>query len=582
MFTRDSKIMLQFLPKMSGGFFERLHVRLLPVYVLVESVGLIDRLFNVVCGRLSKLALPIVILAPCIAIVWGCIMMVRARDPISGAYKYRGLWRHSARVLALLAAVGVVVSLVPSRVIPSNRLLLLADVEDETGDPNFPAAGVKTAFLVALVQSGRLGVLPPEVTGEVLQKMGKPRDERITEELGKQICIRAGIGPLILLRVKGVEETYTLSGRVISPTTGQLLGQSEIQAVSRASLTQALGHLAQELRREFGDTLYDVRISSRPLAEATTSSIDALKAYSEAQQLLGEGVYKDAQEQLNKALQLDSDFAMAWTELASLYEYQADIPKALACLERAYKLRDRLTEVEKARVEEYYYELVLDDPEGALSKVAAFVKNFPKNSSRLGTLDDTASRLMRFHIAKDAEEKERMLLQKPSFESTIASWSTELSLGNFRKAVEIALQIRRDWPVEEKTRGLVRISHRALGDFQKAEAEIEDLPASAGNEETLWIIGLVDLYKGRLQSAREHWLRYLEMLNSPASGSDPLLVENKKGMAHLWVARVGLLKGETETVREHLNQVAGVRDEYLAEAGKYYARIVISQRRTNC
>jgi tetratricopeptide (TPR) repeat protein len=83
----------------------------------------------------------------------------------------------------------------------------------------------------------------------------------------------------------------------------------------------------------------------------------------------------------------------------------------------------------------------------------------------------------------------------------------------------------------------------------------------------------VDLYKGKLQAAYGHWLQYVEMLNTIKSGTDAKLVEKEKGMGRLGLARIALFRGDTNSARENLNQVAGIRDEYMAEVGKYYARI---------
>ena len=229
-----------------------------------------------------------------------------------------------------------------------------------------------------------------------------------------------------------------------------------------------------------------------------------------------------------------------------------------------------MTRPEQVKIDEFYFGLVLNDHERALKEVAEFVREYPKNLDLLNTFADDASALMRFDIAEDAEH--RLLgtppFRKSSTESVLALWNEQLARNEFPSAAGTAKQARDDIPDLFQGPYLEVISFLAEGNIDKGEAEISHLREQQLAQASLWLGGLLDTYKGRLAAAQRQWTEYLGIVQDT---SETWVAS--EDVAHLWLARICLLAGDAEAARKHLNQVQKVRDEYLAEAGKYYARL---------
>jgi tetratricopeptide (TPR) repeat protein len=482
------------------------------------------------------------------------------------------VWRLGTRVLAILATVAlIIVEIVPPRVaVASPKSVLIADLEE--GETLLSPQAAWTALSTGLQQSPSINVFAPNDLQEALHSMKRSPRERITTQLGREICVREGIGPLITWNLVQSTNTYLLQAQALNPSDGTVLAEVKTAPFHSTSVTKAIGDLASNLRRQFGDSALKVYSSSKPLEIATTPYLPALEYYAAAEQHLAEKQYAVAETELQKALDIDSDFAMALREMATLYDYRGEVVPAIASITRAYQLRDDVTKPEQVKIDDLYFNFVLSDPKRALKEVSDFVSENPKNTQLLSTLADDSSELMRFDIAEDAELRlrARRPFSRASAESVLALWNDQIRLNQFPSAVETAKQAQRDIPDLLEGPYIDVLSSLAVENIAQAENEISRLQQTHDELASLWLGGLLDIYKGRLSSAQTKWSTYINSIEhqQPMETWVP-----GKDVAQLWLARICLVSGNTAEARSHLGQVQSVRNEFLAEVGKYYARL---------
>ncbi|MGE5139112.1 MAG: protein kinase domain-containing protein, partial [Rudaea sp.] len=234
----------------------------------------------------------------------------------------RGLWLAACALLivALAVVTGWIVSLRAGSAIPfaSRDFIMVADFSNKTGDPVFDKS-LWTAFIVGLQQSRYANVLSRTRIDQALARMGKGPETVIDEAIGREICLRENTRGLAVCDIAGFGSSYVLSVRLVDPQTGETLRAYQQSAVGKDAVIAALGRIAARLREDLGESLSSIRQSSRSLPQVTTESLDALKAFADGRYLWRRGSYKEAVRLYEKALALDSDFAMAHAELGSAF-----------------------------------------------------------------------------------------------------------------------------------------------------------------------------------------------------------------------------------------------------------------------
>ncbi len=535
------------------------------VVILLHLPSILDALVNVVRGDVSYWVILMMVLLP-YAGVWGLFWwFLYHRDR-----KDSRSWRILMRGCVIFATALAIVLLIPSKVESAPPRLLIADLENLANSPEIPIAGEKRALIVALQQSHRLRVVLPEEMVEALQRMGKQPDSPLTPATAHELCTREGIGLLLRWQIKRDEAAYTLEGTLQNVAGNAVLAEVVVGPFSLDQLTPSIDRFARQIRRQSGDTLVRV-LASKPLADATTPSLAALQAYSDAQTELEQTRYQSAEEQLRRAVELDPNFALALIDLASLYEQKGDLLAATTLVTRAHEVRERLTVPERVKVDEYYYWLVLNDHEQAIRVVKDFLKAYPNHLERYETLAYQQSTLMNFEEAEDAESK--FIGRRPwstrSVEPVISLWQFQLAQGKFPQALTTANGLIEDVPTLTYAPYLLVIPTLAQGKIQDSRSVLQTNPR-ANEEARLWLGGLIDLYTGRLITAEDNWQRYHDVI-AGARAETPWIESSSR--VQLWISRVALRTGNFDVVRRNLEVTGEVRDEYLAEIGKYYVRI---------
>jgi tetratricopeptide (TPR) repeat protein len=253
--------------------------------------------------------------------------------------------------------------------------LLIADLENTTDETIFDATW-REALNAALSQSRFVNVFPRERLADALARMKIDPSRRLDRELGIEVCRREGLEALLVSSLRRSGSAFQISVQAIEPTTGGLLLAESETFVAKEELFERVDSLARRVREGLGESLGSIEAASRPLARATTASLEALELYSQARTLKSSGELDAASGMLRRAVELDPRFAMAQLELAEVYYRLGDHDRAVECFTRAYDLREEVSERERYLIAANY-ESLLENYEEAAQHLKVLVRLYP-------------------------------------------------------------------------------------------------------------------------------------------------------------------------------------------------------------
>ena len=230
--------------------------------------------------------------------------------------------------------------------ITERDFILVADFSNRTADPVFDGT-LRKAVALDLDQSPYLNVVSDRRVAEALRRMGRDPEEKLTPELGTDLCQRNGIKALLVGSINTIGNDFLVSMEVIDAATGEVLAQDHGQAKQKEDVLSVVDQIGTDLRERLGESLASVRRFEKPLPEATTGSLEGLRAFAlgdakhfSAYEIEAIGLYKHA-------LDLDPSFALAWARLAAAYRNLGDEVDAGDAARQAYALKDRVSERER-------------------------------------------------------------------------------------------------------------------------------------------------------------------------------------------------------------------------------------------
>ena len=228
--------------------------------------------------------------------------------------------------------------------------VVLADFSNTTGDPVFDES-LKHALAVSLQQSPFLSLVSDEQVKQTLIQMGRPANSPLSLDVAREICERTLSKAMLSGAISSVGSQYSLTLQATNCATGASLEQVGTNAAAKDKVLDALGQGASELRKELGESLSSVQKYDRPLAEATTNSLDALKLYSLGLAAIDEKDSAAGVPYFKKAIELDPNFAEAYALTATMYGNLGESQLASEYAQKAYALRDRVTDSEKFQID---------------------------------------------------------------------------------------------------------------------------------------------------------------------------------------------------------------------------------------
>jgi eukaryotic-like serine/threonine-protein kinase len=254
--------------------------------------------------------------------------------------------------------------------------VVLADFNNQTGDPVFGDA-LKQAFAVELGQSPFLNVLSDHKVNETLRMMGRTPGDRISVDVGREICQRNGAKALLSGAISSLGNVYLITLSAVTCSTGENLAQEQADATSKENVLKALSQASSRLRSKLGESLPSVQKYESPV-EATTSSLEALQNYSRGIRLRGTKGFAASLPFLQRAVELDPGFPSAYIALAVAYSNLGQRELALKYATKAYELRDRVTERERLRISTSYFRTT-GETEKSLLAYEEWISSYPRD-----------------------------------------------------------------------------------------------------------------------------------------------------------------------------------------------------------
>jgi serine/threonine protein kinase len=286
----------------------------------------------------------------------------------AGTHATRGwtLWKIALPVMTvvLLVAGGLYYRSHRSKRLTEKDTVVLADFANSTGDAVFDDT-LKTALSVALRQSPFLNLLSDDRVGTTLKLMTRPANTPLTSEVTREVCQRAQSKAYIAGSIATLGSEYVLGLKAVNCQRGDTLAQEQVTAVAKEKVLDALGEAASKLRGELGESLATVQKFDVPLEQATTSSLEALKAYSR-------GDYE-------RAIELDPNFALGYwmaSNMSMMMSMQDE--RRREYLTRAFQLREHASEREKLTIEGGYYQGITGELDKAERALRGVVESYPR------------------------------------------------------------------------------------------------------------------------------------------------------------------------------------------------------------
>jgi tetratricopeptide (TPR) repeat protein/predicted Ser/Thr protein kinase len=298
--------------------------------------------------------------------------------PVAG----RKLWKALVPAALILVAVAIAGMLYFRSRQAATRLtdkdtIVLSDFDNRTGDSVFDDT-LKQGLSVQLEQSPFLALVSERKVSETLKLMGRSPDDRLTANLTREVCERTGSKAMLMGSLAGLGSQYVIGLKAVNCSTGDVLAEAQEQAASKEAVLKALDAGAVNLRSKLGESLSSVQKYATPLEEATTPSLEALKAYSLGIKTDGAKGPTAALPFFKRAVDLDPSFAMAYAWMSAVYSTLNELGRGTEYSRKAYALREKVSERERLFIEGWYY-MTAGELEKAAQTYELWQQTYPRD-----------------------------------------------------------------------------------------------------------------------------------------------------------------------------------------------------------
>ena len=399
------------------------------------------------------------------------------------------------------AGVGAAGTLVAKGMIEDGERVILASFSGDSA----MAEAATMAFRVDLSQSPTVSLADPNFLGTVLQRMELPPDTRLDEDVATEVAIREGIKAVVAGDAARVAGGYVFTARVVAAESGHEMVNVRETAADSTEVMKAIDRLSRRTRERLGESLGSIN-ASPPLDRATTTSLEALRKYSQSLVAINASDYDLGRGLLREAVGLDPEFAMAWRKLA-VTEFDDRSARRDAAT-RAFELRENLTDRERYITEGTYYGYVTRDRDAAINAYRALLDKHPNDSWALNNLAIQYS----FHGKLDlsVELLQRAIELDPYSPNAYQNLAGNLHFLSERDSARIVLDaLDRELPGNPAGADMRALMALGEWDFEGAQVFVDSLTRSGISEARrrgLEAQSFIDQASGKLTVAERRWL----------------------------------------------------------------------------
>ena len=382
----------------------------------------------------------------------------------------------------------------------SKDLVVLSELTNRTGDTMFDDT-LTEALAVQLRQSPFLNVVPDQRVQATLRMMQRPAGTPVDVATGRELCQRVGARALLTSSIASLGSSYVITLGALDCVTGDTLAEQQAQAARKEDVLRQLGEATHALREQLGESLPSLTRYDANVEAATTASLEALKAYSQALAARRSQGDRVALPLFRRAIEIDPDFALAHARLGTVYANLNDGEASRRHTQRAYELRSEVSELERLYIEARYYSVVQSDTPKAVETYRITLATYPNDYTAHvnlgvllkgeGELDDAITLL---------QEAKRLSPEEPTARVNLAATLVDARrYAEARREAEEALSVRDD----ESVRTLLMAIAAITGDAELEAAQTRWATSRDDVRESLFVRWGVATYRGRLREAAD-------------------------------------------------------------------------------
>jgi len=448
-----------------------------------------------------------------------------------------------------IVAVGLIIGHWLLNYRPAHRLtekdaIVLADFTNATGEAVFDDA-LRQGLEVQLQQSPFLNLVSEEQIRQTLQMMKQPPDAKLTPHIARDVCQRTNGVAVLESSITTIGTQYQLILKAVNCSTGESLASTEARARDKNEILDAIGKVSSDIRAKLGESLATVQKFDAPLAQATTPSLEALKAYSLGVSKWGKGDQAGAVPLFQQAIELDRDFAMAYLYLGSSYGILGEYQRQEGPIRKSFELRERASERERFEIVSTYHQAVTSQIDQAIQNCELWEQSYPRDSRPHGMLGFENGALANYE--RSAEEFRKATELDPTKALPYAGLLIDLmALNRFDEARGVYEQAQaRKVDAGEVQRHRYRLAF-VEGDAAMMAKVADSLSKQPGYEgRVLWEQSKTAAYFGHLDEARELSRRSAERALLEKDSGTAAIIESNAGIREA-------LFGNLDAARNHV------------------------------
>jgi serine/threonine protein kinase/Flp pilus assembly protein TadD len=387
----------------------------------------------------------------------------------------------------------------PVSALTEKDLIVLADFTNNTGEPVFDNT-LKEALALDFEQSPFLNIVPDRTLLDTLRLMERPLDQRITPEIAREVCLRTGGKAMLTEAISKLGSHYAIQLKASNCQTGEVLAATEAEAEGREKTLSALHQAGTGLRGKLGESIASVQKFSAPLQQVTTSSLEALQAYSEAYRIWLQKGDIEALPLMKRVLEFDPEFARVYNALGAIYHNLGEVSQSAENSRKAYQLRDRVSTREKYQIMADYYANVTGELDKALEQHQLWLHDYPRDPI---AHNDMGARLLELGQYEQAAAVLRgfgdLCYDPMSYGNCAIAYASLNRMDEAKTVIQSALNRKSDpW-----MRGNAYLIAFATGDASGMEQQLSAAQGRPEYEEVLFGLSSdTEAYFGRVKKAR--------------------------------------------------------------------------------